>query len=279
MKYGLPYQGSKNKIAEWVISNLPKAEHFYDLFAGGCAVTHAAMLSGKYQHFHANDIFKQYPQMFLDAIYGLYSDEKRVITRAEFEMYKSIDPYIALCWSFGNNKRDYLWSPQAEKMKIAACKMLAADTLQERRILYLQFMKMLIAELQKGIKLDGLERIEPYERLESILNLDVPGNLKSRLYVTGLDYREVEILPNSVVYCDVPYNTNRPGGYYGATFYHKDFYEWLRQTPFPVYVSEYEMPSDFVSIASKKKKALMSPHSNSKDKIENIFIHKRFLTL
>ena len=30
---------------------------------------------------------------------------------------------------------------------------------------------------------------------------------------------------------------------------------------------------------SKKKKALMSPHSNSKDKIENIFIHKRFLTL
>lgn len=41
MRYGLPYQGSKNKIAEWVISNLPKAEHFYDLFAGGCAVTHA----------------------------------------------------------------------------------------------------------------------------------------------------------------------------------------------------------------------------------------------
>ena len=137
MRYGLPYQGSKNQIAEWVIRNLPKAEHFYDLFAGGCAVTHAAMLSGKYQHFHANDICKQIPQMFLDAINGKYKDEKRVITREDFHKYKDTDPYIALCWSFGNDKKNYLWNPQTEKIKIAACKMLAADNLQERRKLYM----------------------------------------------------------------------------------------------------------------------------------------------
>lgn len=39
MNYGLPYMGSKNKIAEWILSYLPKAENLYDLFCGGCAIT------------------------------------------------------------------------------------------------------------------------------------------------------------------------------------------------------------------------------------------------
>ena len=82
--YGLPYQGSKNKIAEFIISKLPRAEHFYDLFAGGCAVTHCALLSGKYNYVHANDIQIKYPQLFYDAAHGKYRNENRVITRDEF---------------------------------------------------------------------------------------------------------------------------------------------------------------------------------------------------
>ena len=35
MNYGMPYKGSKSKIAEWLIEQLPKAKHFYDLFGGG----------------------------------------------------------------------------------------------------------------------------------------------------------------------------------------------------------------------------------------------------
>ena len=49
MNYGLPYVGSKNKIAKTIIDFLPPADHFYDLFAGGCAITHAAILSNKYK--------------------------------------------------------------------------------------------------------------------------------------------------------------------------------------------------------------------------------------
>ena len=37
-KYGILYQGSKNKIAEKIINLLPPADNFYDLFAGGCAI-------------------------------------------------------------------------------------------------------------------------------------------------------------------------------------------------------------------------------------------------
>ena len=45
-RYGVPYMGSKNDIAEQIIDIVTQARNFYDLFAGGCAVTHAAMRSG-----------------------------------------------------------------------------------------------------------------------------------------------------------------------------------------------------------------------------------------
>lgn len=48
--------GSKNSIAADIVKFLPEADNFYDLFAGGCAVTHAAMLSGKYKNVYANDL-------------------------------------------------------------------------------------------------------------------------------------------------------------------------------------------------------------------------------
>jgi len=56
MLYGVPYRGSKNQIADKIIEQLPPAKHFYDVFAGGCAITHAALLSGKYKYIHASDI-------------------------------------------------------------------------------------------------------------------------------------------------------------------------------------------------------------------------------
>ena len=34
--YGLPYQGSKNSIAEWVIDHLPTADTLVDLMAECC---------------------------------------------------------------------------------------------------------------------------------------------------------------------------------------------------------------------------------------------------
>ena len=43
MRYGLPYQGSKAELAERIVALLPEAEHLYDIFAGGCAVTHCAL--------------------------------------------------------------------------------------------------------------------------------------------------------------------------------------------------------------------------------------------
>ena len=118
MRFGVPYQGSKNKIAEWVIDNLPEDEILVDLFAGGCAVTHAAMLSGKWNKVIANDIGDA-PELFCDAIDGKYADEKRWISREDFQNLKDTDPYVSLCWSFGNNRTDYLYAQEIEPWKKA----------------------------------------------------------------------------------------------------------------------------------------------------------------
>lgn len=117
--YGLPYAGSKSRIAHWVIDNLPCGRVLIDAFAGGCAITHRALLSQKWQTVIANDINGKYPQLFLDAIHGRYRDEKRWISREDFKRLKSQDAFVACCWSFGNNLRSYMYSRAIEPYKRA----------------------------------------------------------------------------------------------------------------------------------------------------------------
>lgn len=119
MKYGLPYKGSKNKLAERIVHLLPKRTHLVDLFCGGCAVSHAALLMGKYEHIHINDINWMCPTLFIDALNGKYNDENRWISREDFFRLKDTDPYVAVVWSFGNNLRDYLYSKEIEPLKKA----------------------------------------------------------------------------------------------------------------------------------------------------------------
>ena len=117
--YGLPYTGSKSRIAHWVIDNLPSGRVLIDAFAGGCAITHRALLSQKWQTVIANDINGKYPQLFADAMHGQYRDEKRWISREDFERLKSKDAFVACCWSFGNNLRSYMYSQAIEPYKRA----------------------------------------------------------------------------------------------------------------------------------------------------------------
>ena len=117
--YGLPYTGSKSRIAHWVIDNLPRGRVLIDAFAGGCAITHRALLSQKWQTVIANDINVEYPQLFADAVRGKYRDERRWISREDFERLKAKDAFVACCWSFGNNLRTYMYSQAIEPYKRA----------------------------------------------------------------------------------------------------------------------------------------------------------------
>ena len=116
---GISYKGSKSRIADKIVGLLPRAEHFYDLFAGGCAISHCALLKNKYQHIHINDINPMMPQAFVKALQGGFDDEDRWISREDFFRLKDTDPYVAICFSFGNDLKTYCYGKEVEPLKKA----------------------------------------------------------------------------------------------------------------------------------------------------------------
>ena len=178
MNYGLPYKGSKNSIAKWVVSHLPGSHTFVDLFAGGCAITHAAMLSGKFEQFIVNDI-TEYPQVFRDAIAGKYRNERRWISRENFFRLKDIDPYVRLCWSFGNDMKSYLYAPETERFKKHLHAIFFAKTPGEARLMWRGFVREFakirkeIEDLtQKVLKLCERCGVTPKDNADVTLNSD-----------------------------------------------------------------------------------------------------------
>ena len=119
MKYGMPYQGSKNKLAGQIFELFPRKKNFYDLFCGGCAMTHYGLLHGGFENFYMNDINPACPELFMDAVHGKFKDEKRWISREDFEKLKDVEPYVAFCWSFGNTLREYMYGKEIELYKKA----------------------------------------------------------------------------------------------------------------------------------------------------------------
>ena len=81
MNYGISYKGSKSKIAQQILNCIPSAENFYDLFCGGGAITHCALLQNRWKNYIMNDIDKGLSQLFVDAVNGKYKNEKRWISR------------------------------------------------------------------------------------------------------------------------------------------------------------------------------------------------------
>lgn len=210
MNYGLPYKGSKNSIAKWVISNLPASHTFVDLFAGGCAVTHAAILSGKFGRFIANDI-TEYPQVFRDAIDGKYRNECRWISREDFLRLKDDDPYVRLCWSFGNDMKSYLYAPETERFKKHLHAIFFAKTPGEASLMWRGFVREFakirkeIEDLtQKVLKLCEECGVTPKYNADGTLNIevmhadifrvksaDLRGYLQNALKLSGLTQKDV----------------------------------------------------------------------------------------
>ena len=119
MNFGLPYKGSKNLLAQRILDCIPSASVFIDLFCGGCAVSHAALLSGRFARVVVNDIEGDVSRLFVAAVNGQYKGESRWISREDFFRLKESDPYVRYCWSFGNNGRDYIYSEAVEPYKRA----------------------------------------------------------------------------------------------------------------------------------------------------------------
>ena len=299
MKYGIPYTGSKNSIAKEIVDLLPTAEYFVDLFCGGCAITHAAILSGKYKRFIINDIAPDIPRLFMDAINGKYRNEKRWISREDFFRLKDSDAFVKYVWSFGNGGYSYIYGRKIEAWKKALhyARVLGDFSLLKRDFgivtddasrqnIRLNAEKWgLIDKLKCSMEgLEGLQGLQSLERLERLESLERLERLESLESLGGLqlfsgDYQAVKIPKNSVVYCDPPYNkcsTTVDKRTYCKGFDFSRFFDWLRKVDFPVFVSEYVMPDDFVAVWQKTKICTFSSRNNAKYTVERVFVHERF---
>lgn len=296
--YGLPYTGSKSRIAHWVIDNLPSGRVLIDAFAGGCAITHRALLSKKWQTIIANDINGKYLQLFLDAIHGRYRDEKRWISREDFERLKLQDAFVACCWSFGNNLRRYMYRQAIEPYKRALHYAIVLDDFEQmqelmpevsqavheaihwirnthdRRItaqnVIVKTLKRLTGDnyahpiiqsnpLYQSIR-HSKKDAQSLERLKSLERLE----RLERLRVTSLSYDEIDIPDDAVVYCDPPYHASDNSLYEGTAgaFDHCAFYDWCVRVSKtnPIFISEYSIKDDrFEIVAEKQKMTSMSP--------------------
>ena len=120
--YGVSYKGSKNKIAAEVVYNIPSAPLLIDVFAGGGAITHAALLSHRFSSILANDYDCGALQLFYRASHGLIDfkeERKRWVSREDFKRLKDTDPIVRYNWSFSNNGINYLYSKDREPYKRA----------------------------------------------------------------------------------------------------------------------------------------------------------------
>lgn len=368
MSYGLPYKGSKSGIVKDLVAALPSGERLVDLFCGGCAVTDYAMKKTcKYRDFLVNDLEEMLPATYLKALRGGFAGEDRWISREEFHTLKDDDPYVSLCFSFGNNRKTYMYGPDIEPYKEAIhsivfwddygkmetlcpavvetvhefCdgkdrkgrrlglgKAVAAHVKASGSVDYWQSNPMFRAvkikwsEERRGMRgsdlvgqlrdaelfgpkssIESLERIESMEfdrirGLQSLVSLERIQSLRDDIRplqsfeslerlerlqgirqdaiitATSSDYREYVHEEGDVVYCDPPYASTDQ--YNAGDFDSVAFWEWARTRDYPVYVSEYSAPDDFVSIWSKEKRSLFNDKKNDVIKVEHLFVHRRF---
>lgn len=284
MNFGLPYKGSKNKIAKWVCDILPDANTLYDLFAGGGVITHYASLNHKYNNYIVNDLNSLCIKGLKMAFNGEFKNEKRWISRDDFFKLKDTDYYVACCFSFGNDFKSYAYSKDIEQFKKAMhysvifndnsllSEFINVDNLnytsddkQDRMIYLRKYLHNFTNFKDKKIRLQKLESLTRLQRLNK-LNNEQKDNIK----FYSDDYQNIPLTDkDAVIYCDIPYlNTNK----YKHPFDYERFYLWAEKQEIPIYISEYQMPKDrFVCVAEKEKKCILSATNNNKITIERIF--------
>src|SRR5690554_6823322 len=88
-------------------------------------------------------------------------------------------------------------------------------------------------------------------------------------------YLELEIPPNSIIYCDPPY-AGTTG--YKDKFSHDEFWQWCRDKVaegHQVFVSEYNAPDDFKCVWEKQVNSSLTKNTGAKKATEKLFTQER----
>ena len=255
---GLPYVGNKSQKAQQIIDLLPSGRRFIDMFGGGGSISLHACNSGKWDEVVYNDrrktvvnllkaLIKDSPHF--DLMKYVYMDRETFYNWRD-NMPDSIERTLVLTvWSFSNNMCDYLWGKKIEKEKLQLTRALFwGNTGTKLDDLYLyaknetsiagkykMFHKWRLAEM--GISShrdhDLLQQLERLQRMQQLQRLE----RMQQLEYSTLDYHDLIIRPDDIVYCDPPY-VDTGVDYDG---WNPDaFYAWIAACPAKqIYISEY----------------------------------------
>ncbi len=89
------------------------------------------------------------------------------------------------------------------------------------------------------------------------------------------DYQSLGIPPNSLIYCDPPYEGATK---YKTKFDHVAFWDWVREKNdegHTVFVSEYNAPEDFRCIWQKEIVSSLTKDTGSKKGVEKLFVKEK----
>ena len=101
------------------------------------------------------------------------------------------------------------------------------------------FLRDVIRRLKLKDNRGDLQRLEQLQQLQQLEQLQRLQRLQQRrISFTNKDYRAVQIKPNSLIYCDIPYKGTAE---YGNEFDHSAFFDWAASQKEPVFISEYNI--------------------------------------
>lgn len=284
--FGVPYKGSKTKIALDILNQLPKGKRFVDLFGGGFAMSNAALLTNKYEKVLYNDINPLITNLVKRAINGEFNYKvfkPKWISREEFKLNKNKDGYIKYCWSFGNNGRSYLFGNEAELFKRAIhnlivfnehsnllpkeiYKHITSTNIHDRRVQFFNYFKKFDNRKFKKIQ---LKQIEPLQRIERLQQLE---RLNKTIEISNISYDKYEYQDGDIVYLDPPYENTED---YGEKFNSQKFYDWCYSRPYQVWFSSYKISDKrFKLVFAKELRTTLSPINNNCMNFECLYTNK-----
>lgn len=275
---GLPYRGSKKKISKKIIEiikqNFGTDKPIYDIFGGGGAITAECMLNGLEVHY--NDLDKDITDIFQRVI----SQDREwiktlIVSRDEFfkiknKDIKTIDDNLKLLVnSFGNSKKDYLYSTEWSDAKHN----LAIEIIDKHDVF--SGYKQTETWLNQYRELERLQQLEQLEQLQQLQQLEQLERLQQlqRLQATNLSYEAFSNIEDAIFYLDPPYENTRHIGYTGD-FDSQMFYDWAFEMSKKniVLISSYEISDDRFKCVYEFDKARSTMQGGKAGKTEKLFM-------
>ena len=191
---------------------------------------------------------------------------------------KTIDDNLKLLInSFGNNKRNYLYSKELSDSKynlaVEIIKKYDAFDGYRKTEIYLGAKDIFKGQTYKKTQQNTMDRLQQLQRLQQLERLQQLPHIE----VTNLDYTEFSGVEDSILYLDPPYENTRLDSYSISEFDSQSFYDWAYNMSKnnTVLISSYEILDErFESVFEfKKARSTLAPTSAG-ERTEKLFMVK-----